>query len=223
MNELRSASRALAILLLVQLTVAPIANLALVGEVFGGAGGFLVNAAPHAAAMATAALLSLALAVLSAGIAVVLWPVLQPQCERLALSLSILAAAGIALSGVEITAMLSMLSLSQVYVAASAPDEALYQALRGIVGAQRNWAHVVQLLAGGGMLLAMYLAFFRLRLVPRWLAGFGIVAAVSQMIAVAKPFYGGWVVFPMLAPLGLMQLTLLVWLFWKGLRPGPSA
>lgn len=220
MNELRFASRWLAVLLLAQLVVAPIASFALVGDVFGGPGGFLVNAAPHATALASAALLSFALATVPAGIAVVLWPVLQPQSGRLALSLAILGAAGIALAGIETTAMLSMLSLSQAYVAAGSPDEALYQALRGVVGAQRNWSHLVQLLAGGGMLLAMYLAFFRLRLVPRWLAGFGILAAVSQMVAVTKPFYGGWVVFPMLAPLGLAQLTLLVWLFWKGLKAG---
>jgi hypothetical protein len=222
MNELRSASRWLAVLLLTQLAVAPIASFVLVGDVFGGPGGFLVNAAPHGAALASAALLSFALAVLSAGIAVVLWPVLRPQCERLALGLAVLGAAGIALAGVEMTAMLSMLSLSKAYIAAGAPDDALYQALRGVVGAQRNWTHLVNLLAGGGMLLAMYAALFRLRLVPRWLAGFGILASVSQMIAVTKPLYGGWVLFPMLAPLGLANLLLIGWLFWKP-NVGPAA
>jgi len=215
MNELRTASRWLAILLLTQLIVAPIASFALVGDVFGGPGGFLVNAAPHATALASAALLSFALAVVSAGIAVVLWPVLRPQCERLAVGLAILGAAGIALAGVEMTAMLSMLSLSQAYVASGAPDDALYQGLRDVVGAQRNWAHLVTLLAGGGMLLAMYASLFRLQLVPRWLAGFGMLASISQMIAVAKPLYGGWVVFPMLAPLGIANLLLIGWLFWK--------
>ena len=215
MNELRFASRWLAILLLTQLAVAPIANFKLVGPAFQGAGGFLVNAAPHATALASAALLSFALAVVSAGIAVVLWPVLRPVSERLALGLAVLGAAGIALSGLEVTAMLSMLSLSQAYVAAGAPDEALYQGLRGVVGAQRNWAHLVQLLASGALLLAMYAALFRLRLVPRWLSGFGMLAAVSQMIAVTKPLFGGWVVFPMLAPLGISNLLLIGWLLWK--------
>jgi len=215
MNELHSASRWLAVLLLTQLAVAPIASFVLVGDVFGGPGGFLVNAAPHATALASAALLSFALAVLSAGIAVVLWPVLRPQCERLALSLAILGAAGIALAGVEMTAMLSMLSLSKAYIAAGGPDDTLYQGLRGVVGAQRNWTHLANLLAGGSMLLGMYAALFRLSLVPRWLAGFGILASVSQMIAVTKPLYGGWVVFPLLAPLGLANLLLIGWLLWK--------
>lgn len=215
MNGLRTASRWLAILLLTQLVVAPIASFVLVGDVFGGPGGFLVNAAPQATALASAALLSFALAVLSAGIAVVLWPVLRPQYERMAVGLAMLGAVGIALAGVEMTAMLSMLSLSKAYVAAGVPNDALYEALRGTVGAQRNWAHLVTLLTGGGMLLAMYASLFRLQLVPRWLAGFGMLASLSQMIAVAKPLYGGWVVFPMLAPLGIANLLLIGWMFWK--------
>jgi hypothetical protein len=219
MDDLKSASRWLAALLLAQLVLAPIANFALLGDVFGGAGGFLVNAATHATAVASAALLAFAIAVLSAGIAVALWPVLRQSCERLALALAVLGAAGIALSGLEITSLLSMLSLSQAHLAAGTPDEALYQALRGVVGAQRNWAHLVQLLMGGAILLAMYASLFRLRLVPRWLAGFGMLAAASQMIAVTKPFFGGWVVFPMLVPLGAAQLVLLGWLVFKGMQP----
>jgi hypothetical protein len=215
MNELRLASRWLAVLLLTQLVVAPIANFVLIGDTFGGEGGFLVNAAPHATQMATAALLSLAIAVVSAAIAVVLWPVLRPVSERLALALALLGAAGIALSGLEMTTMLSMVSLSQAYVAAGAPDEALYQGLRGIVSAQRNWAHLMQLLLGGGLLLALYASMLRLRLVPRWLSIFGMLAALCQMIAVAKPLFGGWVVFPMLAPLGIANLLLVGWLLWK--------
>jgi hypothetical protein len=221
MDELRFASRWLAVLLLAQLVLGPIANFTLLGDVFGGPGGFLVNAAPHATALSSAALLSIALAVISAGIAVVLWPILQPRSGRMALGLALLGAAGVALSGFEITSLLSMLSLSQAYVAAGAPDETLYQALRGVVGAQRNWAHLIQLLLGGTALLVMYASLYRFTLVPRWLAGFGVLAAASQMIAVAKPLYGGWVVFPMLAPLGVAQLVLTAWLLVKGMRqPG---
>lgn len=217
MEPFRFASRWLAALLLTQLVVGPIANFKLLGDAFEGAGGFLVNAAPNAVSVGLAALLSFGLAVVSAAIAVVLWPVVRPRSERLALWLAILAAAGIALAGIENAQLMSLVSLSQAYVAATPPDEALYQSLRGVVGSYRNWAHVIQLLATGGLLLATYGALYRLRLVPRLLAGFGMLAAVSQMIAVAKPLFGGWVIFPMLAPLGLANLALIAWLLWKGL------
>jgi Domain of unknown function (DUF4386) len=223
MDDTRFASRWLAALLLVQLVVGPIANFTLVGDTFDGPGGFLVNAAQHAEAIGLAALLSLGLAVASAAIAVVLWPVVRPRSERLALWLAILAAAGIALAGLENAQLMSLVTLSQAYAAAAPPDEALYQALRGVVGSYRNWAHVIQLLAMGALLLATYGALYRLRLVPALLAGFGMLAASSQMIAVAKPLFGGWVVFPMLLPLGLANLALVVWLLWKGFRPGRTA
>jgi hypothetical protein len=222
MDDLRMASRWLAALMLAQLVLGPIANFALLGDAFRGDGGFLVNAAPHALAVSTSALVSILLAAVAAGIAVVLWPIVRPRSERMALSMALLGAACIALSGFENTALLSMLALSKAYVAAPVPDETLYQALRGLAGAHRNMAHVIQLLASGALLLAMYVALFRLRLVPRALAGFGVLAAAAQMIAVAKPLFGGWVVFPMLAPLGLVQLTLLAWLLWKGLVPARS-
>ena len=217
MDSLRFASRWLAALLITQLVVGPIANFALLGNTFDGAGGFLVNAAPNARSVGLAALLSIGLAIVSAAIAVVLWPVVRPQSERLALWLAVLAAAGIALAGIENAQLMSLVSLSQAYVAATPPDEALYQALRGVVGSYRNWAHVIQLLTMGGLLFTIYGVLYRLRFVPRLLAGFGMLAALSQMIAVAKPLFGGWVIFPMLAPLGLANLALIAWLLWKGL------
>lgn len=219
MNPLRFASRWLAALLLAQLVVGPIASFTLLGDAFNGEGGFLVNAASHAQSVGLAALLSIGLAVVSAAIAIVLWPVVRPQSERLALWLAVLAAAGIALAGIENAQLMSLVSLSQAYVTAATPDETLYQALRGVVSGYRNWAHVINLLTMGGLLFAMYGVLYRLRLVPRLLAGFGMLAALSQMIAVAKPLFGGWVIFPMLAPLGLANLALIVWLLWKGFRP----
>ena len=219
MNDLKFASRWLAALIIAELVLGPFTNFTLLEPVFKGPGGYLANAAPHAIALSSTALVSLALAVISSGVALLLWPVLKPLSERMALALAVLCAADIALAGFENISLLSMLSLSQAYVSAGAPDEVLYQALRGVVGAQRNWAHLIQLLLAGATLFAMYAAFYRFRLVPRWLAGFGVLAAVSQMIAVAKPTFGGWVVFAMLAPLGIAQLLLLGWLLAKGLRP----
>ena len=219
MVDYRQASRWLAALVLAQIVVGPIANFALLDTTFEGAGGFLANAAPEATSVATAALLSLALAVCLAGIAVVLWPILKPLSERMALTLAMLGAAAIALAGIENAGLLSMVSLSQAHQATAVPDTALFEALRGVVAWHRNWAHLLQLLAAGGLTLAMYAAFFRFQLLPRWLAGFGILASLLQMIAVAKPFYGGWVLFPLLLPLGIAQLLLIGWLLAKGLQP----
>jgi hypothetical protein len=219
MADYRQASRWLAALVLTQMVVGPIANFKMLDSSLHGAGGFLVNAAPHATALATAALLTLALSLTLAVTAIVLWPILKPLSERMALTLAMLGAAGIALSGVENAGLMSMLSLSQAHQATAAPDAALFEGLRGVVAWHRNWSHLLQLLAAGGLILAMYAAFFRFRLLPRWLAGFGMLASALQMVAVTKPLYGGWVLFPLLLPLGIAQLLLIAWLLAKGLQP----
>ncbi|MBV9608574.1 MAG: hypothetical protein JO187_03360 [Acidobacteria bacterium] len=61
-----------------------------------------------------------------------------------------------------------------------------------------------------------YALLHRIALIPRVLAGAGLVAASLQVTSVAMPLFGHDVVFPMLAPLGLIQLILAVWLIWRG-------
>jgi len=39
-----------------------------------------------------------------------------------------------------------------------------------------------------------------------------------QLVAVARPFFGDDVLFPLLAPLGVTQLILALWLIVKGFR-----
>jgi hypothetical protein len=43
-----------------------------------------------------------------------------------------------------------------------------------------------------------------------------MLAALSQLIAVAMPLFGHSVVFPMIYPLGLSHLALVLWLLAKG-------
>ncbi len=212
------ASRAIAALLLAQLVLGPITNFTLMDPMLKGAGGFLANAAPHAAAAATSALLSMALAVISAGIGILMWPILRQRSDRMGLGLVMLGGAGVALAGFESAGVMSMVSLSKAYVATATPDEALYQGLRGVVTAQRNWGHFVRLLLAGATILLFFAALFRFNLVPKLLAGFGMLAAVCQMFAVGSPFFGNPVMFPMLAPLGVAYILLAVTLLWKGMR-----
>ena len=67
-----------------------------------------------------------------------------------------------------------------------------------------------------------YAAMYRFALIPRVLAGFGLLAVVSMLTSVARPLFGHDVVFPMLAPTGVSQLILAVWLITKGFRDQPG-
>lgn len=218
MEDAKFASRSIAASLLALMVLGPITNFTLLDPVIKGDGGFLVNAAPHATQAAASALLLMVIALISAGIGILMWPTLRQRSERMALGLVLLGGVCVALSGFESAGVMSMLSLSKAYVASATPDEALYQGLRGVVAAQRNWGHFLHLLMAGTTLLLFYAALFRFNLVPRWLAGFGVLAVISQMLAVGMPLFGNPVVFPMLAPLGIAHILLAVTLLWKGLR-----
>lgn len=223
MSDPGHAGRWIGLMLLAQLVAGPVVNIGMLGPVFQSPPGFLANAAPHAPEVSLSVLIQLAMGAVSAGIAIVAWPVIRVHGERMALWLVVLGATCLALTGVENAALMSMLSLSKAYVAAAAPDEALYQALRGIVGAARNWAHYIQLLCAGGLLLVLYGSLWRFSLVPRPLAVFGMAAALLQMTAIAMPLFGYPVVFMMLMPLGVAHLLLAGWLLTKGLRAAPAA
>jgi len=79
-----------------------------------------------------------------------------------------------------------------------------------------EWAHLVVRMIHGAAMLVFYLAFYRFRYIPRWLAGAGMIAALLQIAALTLPFFGGEVIFPLLAPTGICQLLLAIWLIARG-------
>jgi len=89
---------------------------------------------------------------------------------------------------------------------------------RDFVASARNWAHYSALVVGGTTLMVFYFTLFRFALVPRALAGFGLLAVMLQLSSVSLPMLGHEVIFQMLAPLGLAQLALAGWLIAKGFK-----
>ena len=217
-----ASARTIAMLLLLQMVGGPVVNFALMGRVTA-APGFLAHAAGLPVHVALAALLGIALAAASVGIAIAAWPVLRRQGEAAALWLFAFAVASLALAAVEAGTVLAMRSLSEASHAAGA-DAAAQQALAGVVVAARRWAHYTHLLVGGGIAFVLYLSLFRHALVPRVLAGFGVAAALAMLVAVALPLFGERIAFVLLAPLGLAHLALAAWLLGKGFSDhGPEA
>ena len=213
----RSAARTIAALVLALMILGYVANFPLIAPVIA-APGFLVNAALHPASIGLAALLILLMGILSLAMSIVAFPVLDRGSRALAIWFVALSAAGLALAALEGAALLSLLSLSEAYAKAAASQQGQFEAMRSMAAASRNWTHYIHLIVGGATLFAFYLALFRARLVPRWLGALGMLAAVSQMCAVALPLFGMPVNFAMIAPLGLSQALLALWLIFKGFR-----
>jgi hypothetical protein len=220
MTTAKSAGRVAGVLLIVQMTAGYVTNFVLL-EPATAPPGFLVNAASHATQVGGAAMLGIVAGAISLAIAITVLPILRRLSERMAFTFLALSTAALALSVVENAKVMSMLSLSQAY-AASGADAASFAGLRGVVAAARNWAHFSQLIVGGSTFVALFAALYRFALIPRVLAGFAVIGAALQMVTVARPFFGGQVIFPLLAPAGIAFLLAALWLIVKGFAERPT-
>jgi len=156
----------------------------------------LRNSAPHSSQMGLAVLLGLVTTAMLVGVAVTAFPIFWERSRTMALWILALAVVSLAVTAMENTALLSSMSPSD------AP----------------NWAHYLAKIFDGFTTLVFYAALYRFALVPRVLAVFGLIAAPLMITSLALPLFGHNVVFPMLAPLGVSQLILALWLVTKGFR-----
>jgi hypothetical protein len=213
------AGRIVGVLFLLQMVGSGIVNFVLEAPLFGEPG-FLVNAAPHARQLGLAALLGVSLEALWVGIAVAAFSLLWRRSRPMALGLVVLAGVTLGVAVVENIGVLSMVSLSEAYTKASAVERGQLQTVRVVVASARNWAHYMGRIFDGVTGFMLYAAFYRFALVPRVLAGCGLLALLSMLTSVGMPLFGHAVVFPMLAPLGLVQLILALWLLARSFRTG---
>jgi len=214
------AGRIVGVLILLQMAGGGLVNSVLLAPLLGTPG-FLVNAAPHARQLGAAAVIGLVTESLWLGIAITAFPILRPRARALALWLVALAGVVLALAVVENAGVMSMVSVSEAYAKASAVQREQLETVRVVVASARNWAHFLARIADGATIFVLYVALYRLALVPRLLAAFGMIAVLLMLTSVGRPLFGLEVVFPMLAPLGLIQLILALWLLAKGFRAEP--
>ena len=221
MGAARRAGRIIGVLIIIQMVGGGIVNFTLEAPLFG-APGFLVNAASHSQQLGLAVLLGIVTEALWVGIAITAFPVFGRRNQTMALWFIALAVVVLAVAVAENAAVMSMVSLSEAYTKASAAEREQIQLFKIVAASARNWAHYMARIFDGGAIFVFYVALYRFVLVPRALAGFGLIAVTLMVTAVAMPLFGHDVVFPMLAPLGLSQLILAVWLITKGFRGQPS-
>jgi hypothetical protein len=209
--------RIIGVLLLLQVIAGILLNFVFTAPLFGEPG-FLINAAPHASQIAQSALLGIVMGLVSLTIACLLYPLLKAYSQPLALFYFALVTAGFALTVSEYISMMSMLSLSKAYAEHGAAQEPLYQGLRIVVKETRNWTHYLSLIVSGVTIFTFYISTLRFKLIPRLLAGFGLLASLSQIAAVSMPLFGQAVDFRLIAPLGICEILLALWLIFKGFR-----
>jgi hypothetical protein len=185
---------------------------------------YLINGAVSKNQVILGALMELVLAGTAIGTTIGLFPVLRPYGERIALGhLSFRFLEAVVIS-IGIVAILSLLTLSQDFVAAAAPDASTYHAAGTLLLAVKNWTFMLGplFLLGVNTLMYSYL-LFKSRLVPRPLAIFGLAGATLVLVAAMFVLFGtDQLSTPMVllaAPVGVFEMVFAGWLIVKGFNP----
>ncbi|WP_230471273.1 DUF4386 family protein [Hymenobacter jejuensis] len=203
--------------MLLQLAAALTLPFILTQSLVGGSLAFLTGGAAHAATIRAAVLLSFVGATLTVLLGITAFPVLRRHSQAAAIGFVVVCAGSATLDLVQAAHTLSMLAVSQAFVAAGAAEAERYQVVGVIVAAARRAAHTTQLVAIGAWLFVFYGSLLRFRLVPRVLAGIGLLGVVLQFSGVTLMMLLGQRAIGTLAmPLLPIQITVAIWLLVKG-------
>jgi hypothetical protein len=169
------------------------------------------------------------MAAAGASIAIPMYPILRKQNEALALGAVGFRMIEGAIFMVGVTCVLSLVTVSQEFVQAGAPDGSHYQVLGKLLlsGYTITQAVVPGVFAFSLGALAYYLLFYRSKLVPRWLSVWGIIGIILGIINGLYDMFGGdpiQTVSMMLdLPIFVQEMVLAVWLIVKGFNPSAIA
>jgi hypothetical protein len=205
----------------------------LLGFLFMGplkATNYLVSVSENAGLVGTGAFLSLIGGACASGIAISLYPVLKKFNPVLALGAVGFRISEGVLRFISVSVLLSIITLSQLYVKAGAPDSSYYQTLGALLSAVRLWvgSGVGQLLAFSIGCTLYYIIFYQTRLVPRWITVWGLVFGILGIVSCALVSTGLFAPFSteqfvMVIPMLPQEMVLAVWLIVKGFNPSAIA
>lgn len=160
---------------------------------------------------------------INAGVAIamsiVAFKTLREYSVRIAIALISIATAWFVLQAVDNAHIMSMLSLSKQYAtsAGAGANADLYSVLGAQVRSTRSFMHFGVLLTIDAWFTVFYGALFAFRLVPRVLAGLGVVAVVLHAIGISLSAFIGYPIMWQLAyPFALGYLVFGGWLVVKG-------
>jgi hypothetical protein len=181
---------------------------------------YLVNVSANGNQVITGALLVLIMGVAIAPIPVMLFPILKKYNESLALGYVVFRVLEVATYIGIVVSWLLLLTLSQEYVLAGAPDASHYQTLGTLVKAVGEWIDPILVIVFSISALILNYIFYRSKLVPRWLSGWGLFGATLHLAEGLLAVFGfpdiSVLGIPVYLPIGLQEMVYAVWLIVKG-------
>ena len=152
-----------------------------------------------------------------AGIGIMIYPILKKYNEALALGYAGARIAEGVLFIVNVIFILTLLTLSQEFVKAGAPDASYYQTSGTLLLAAGDWAFLLGFgLAFALSALILNSLLYQTKLIPRWLSGWGFVGAVLIFVYYLLQFFSTNQVEILFLPIAVQEMVFAVWLIIKG-------
>ena len=156
------------------------------------------------------------------GIPIVLYPVFKKYSERLALGYFGLRMTEAFVLIVSKTSLLSLIALSQEYLAAGSPDASIFQVAGAAALADRFWASQIQVVFFCLSAFIFYYVIYQTKLLPRFLSVWGFISVASLIAANLLPipdltegFSLGQLLF---MPIFLSEILVALWLIFAGFK-----
>jgi hypothetical protein len=227
MSKERRAAVVAGVLFIVATTAGVFGRVVLLSPILEGAA-VPAKVAANQNQVAAGALFGLVAAFASAGIAMSLYPVLRRYGEGLSLGSVGMRIIEAVLYGVGAVCVLSMVTVGRGLAQAGTPSPSYLQAADALLLTVRSWAGMAGTLAFYVAGLMYYVVFYRSRLIPRWLSGWGVVAVSLGFAATILVIFQA--INPMSPPhialnlpIFLQEMVLAVWLILKGFNPSAIA
>jgi hypothetical protein len=190
---------------------------------------YLRKGSEHANQVIVGAVMELILVVSAVGTATAMFPLLRKYNETIALWHVCFRFLEAIIITVGVISVLSLLTLSQEYVAAGAPDPTSYHSSGIILKAIHDWTFLLGPLFMLGINTVMYsYIFYKTRLVPRFISLLGMAGALSVFVCSFFVMFG---IFPQISfwgailavPVAAYEMILAVWLIVKGFNENAIA
>jgi hypothetical protein len=174
------------------------------------------------------ALFLLVMGLALAMVPVMMFPILKKQNEALALGYVVYRGALETITTIAMAISLLFLTiLSQQYIAGS-PDASYLQTLGTLLLKGKDTISTIsQIVFPLGALIFYYL-LYQSKLIPRWISGWGLIAAILWIAVTFLDLFGlisQWSTIQVVLalPIGLQEMVMAVWLIVKGFNPSAIA
>ncbi|MFP5116038.1 DUF4386 domain-containing protein [Bacillaceae bacterium C204] len=227
MNSNKKAAKIVGVLFILAAVTAVI-GLNLYDPILKGAD-YLIKGSEHANQVILGALMELILVVSAIGTATTMFPLLRQYNETIALWHVCFRFLEAIIITVGIISVLSLLTLSQEFVAAGAPDSASFHSSGIVLKAIHDWTFMLGPLFMLGINTMMYsYIFYKTKLVPRFISILGMTGATLVFVCSLFVMFG---VFPQISfwggilavPVAANEMILAVWLIVKGFNENAIA